>query len=264
MQPYVLITGAAGGVGKAFAAECASRGWNLFLTDVRANALVPLAAGLTRLFDVEVCAFACDLMDPEGREALWCEVERAGLDVSFLINVAGTEYPGPFVERSAVELRTILRLNIEAAVEMTHQALRRRREGQPLHILNVSSLAGLYPMPVKAVYAASKRFLIDFSLAVRQEVRAQGVTVTVVCPSGMPTTPRAIHGLEAQGLLGQAAMLNVGDVAAGAIDAALSGKARYIPGLFNQILGLIAPLVPPSLAAAWIWKRWQHTVEPPG
>ena len=54
MKSYVCITGAACGLGKAFAAECASRGWNLFLTDVSDGALIPLATGLERLYGVEI------------------------------------------------------------------------------------------------------------------------------------------------------------------------------------------------------------------
>ena len=44
MRSYVLISGAAGGLGKAFAAECAARGWNLFLTDLSEEALAPVKA----------------------------------------------------------------------------------------------------------------------------------------------------------------------------------------------------------------------------
>jgi len=50
---YVLITGAAGGIGKTFAAECASRGWDLLLTDARADLLPPRASGIRRQFGVE-------------------------------------------------------------------------------------------------------------------------------------------------------------------------------------------------------------------
>jgi short-subunit dehydrogenase len=47
-------------------------------------------------------------------------------------------------------------------------------------------------MPVKATYAASKRFLLDFSIVMREELRPQGITVTILCPAGMPTTDSCI------------------------------------------------------------------------
>ena len=58
---------------------------------------------------------------------------------------------------------------------------------KPFRLINVCSLAGFFPMPYKATYAASKRFLLDFSRALREEIKSFG-TVTALCPSGMPTT----------------------------------------------------------------------------
>ena len=119
MKSYVCITGAAGGLGKAFAAECASRGWNLFLTDVSDGALIPMATGLERLYGVEIRYYACDLTDPASREALWQHANQLSLRFHFLINVAGVDFEGPFNERNADELRAIVRLNVAATVEMT-------------------------------------------------------------------------------------------------------------------------------------------------
>lgn len=263
MNSYALITAAAGGLGKAFAAECATRGWNLFLTDLRADALPPLADGLNRLYGVDVRCFPCDISDPAGRAALWDCVAGSGIELAFVINIAGMEVEGPFAERTPAELRSILRLNVEATVEMTSRAVRfhtgaaRFENTVPrLHIINVASLAGLFPMPMKAVYAASKRFLIDFSVALRSELRDRGISVTVLCPSGLPTNANATRRLVAQGFVGQLTLQNVGDAAAGALDAALAGRAVFIPGFFNRFLSVLAGLVPPTLAAEFIWRRW--------
>jgi short-subunit dehydrogenase len=112
-------------------------------------------------------------------------------------------------------------------------------------------------MPVKATYAASKRFLVDFSLALREEVRPLGATVTVVCPAGLPTTPECIRGIDAQGLMGHLTTQNVGTVAAGALDYALAGRTVYIPGLINRALLSIASLIPPALIASMVGARWR-------
>ena len=141
MKSYVLISGAAGGLGKAFAAECAARGWNLFLTDLSEEALAPIAAGLERMFGAEVRTYAADLTDPAAREALWEYVRALGLRFHFLFNVAGIDYEGLFDERQISELRTILRLNVESTVEMTRCVLQQRDYTRTLHVVNVSSLA---------------------------------------------------------------------------------------------------------------------------
>jgi short-subunit dehydrogenase len=61
MKSLVFITGATGGLGKAFAVECASRGWDLFLTDLRTENLALLASGLEQAYGVNVHYYACDL-----------------------------------------------------------------------------------------------------------------------------------------------------------------------------------------------------------
>lgn len=259
MKSYVLITGAAGGLGKAFAAECASRGWNVFLTDLSEQALAAAATGVERMYGVEVLCRPCDLTDAAARAALWQDIGRGGLCFHMLINVAGIDYEGPFDERRVDELCTIVRLNIEATVEMSRRVLPFRDPARTLRIVNVSSLAGYYPMPIKAVYAASKRFLLDFSLALNQELRAGGVTVTALCPAGMPTTPICVRAIDAQGLAGWATTMNVGDVAACTIDEALAGRSVYVPGFINQALRLLASLVPPSILASALNRRWRES-----
>ncbi len=87
-------------------------------------------------------------------------------------------------------------------MDVTHALLVHTDPSIPFWIITVSSLAAFFPMPVKATYAASKRFLLDFSLALREELRAVGATVTVLCPAGLPTCERSIRGIEAQGWIG--------------------------------------------------------------
>jgi short-subunit dehydrogenase len=259
MSGYALITGATGGLGKAFAAECASRGWDLFLTDLSDEALNPVVTGLERMYGVKVLRYAADLTDPDAREALWQHIGRLGLRFHFLLNVAGIDYEGPFNERKVDELRTILRLNVEATVEMTRRVLQHRDPSQTLRIVNVSSLAAFYPMPVKAVYASSKRFLLDWSLALNQELRSSDVTVTALCPAGMPSNPGLIRLIDAQGFMGRITTTNVGDVAARTIQRALAGRSVYIPGVANQVLRHLGAMVPPQVVAYVIDKRWRQS-----
>jgi len=257
MKSSVFISGATGGLGKAFTVECASRGWNLFLTDLSADRLAILANGLQNTYDVQVRHQHCDLTDLASRSRLFDTLQAEGLRFWALINVAGVDFEGPFSEQSRQAIRTILRLNIEATLDVTHELLERTDPARPFRIITVASLAAFYPMPIKATYAASKRFLVDFSLALREELRGRGATVTVLCPAGMPTTPDCIDGIEVQGLMGQITTQNIGTVAAKTLDAALRGRPLVIPGLINQLLQMAGSLVPPIGLAALIGKRWQ-------
>lgn len=253
----VVITGATGGLGKAFAVECASRGWDLFLTDRSGQPLATLAAGLQNTYGVKVITQACDLTDPASRAALFERIQTDSLRFWALINVAGTDHEGPFYEQTSQQIRTIIRLNIEAALEMTHRLLPYRAPLAPFRIINVASLAAFYPMPVKATYAASKRFLLDFSLALREEVRGLGATVTVLCPAGLPTNQECIQAIEAQGWLGQITTQDIGRVADETLNAAMQGKPVVVPGWANRVLKTLGALVPSALVVRLVGSRWK-------
>lgn len=257
MNSWVLITGASGGLGKAFAVECASRGWNIFLTDLDLQKLQILAESLHSAYNVRVQTAVCDLSNADSRAKLFTKIRRANLKFWALINVAGLDYEGVFFERTRQQIRSILRVNIEATVEVTHAVLEYRDPLAAFRIINVASLAAFYPMPVKATYAASKRFLVDFSLALREELRPIGATVTVLCPAGLPTKPDTIEAINAQGWMGHITTQDIGKVAAQTIDHALKGDAVYIPGLVNRILHFLGGLLPPTLIARLVGNRWK-------
>lgn len=126
MTSYVMITGAAGGLGKALAAEYAERGHPVFLTDRDRDRLEVFAAGLERLAEVDVVCRACDLADEREVEAMWSWIRANGFVFDGLLNVAGTGGDGRFDELEAGRVRAILRVNIEALVTMTQRVLERR------------------------------------------------------------------------------------------------------------------------------------------
>ena len=257
MKSMVFITGAAGGLGKALAVECASRGWNLFLTDLGEEKLAMLARGLAHTYGVKAFYRAADLTNASSRGEMFAEIGRNGWKFHGLLNVAGLDYEGLFLERDREDISAIVRLNVEATLIVTHTLLAFRDETAPFRIINVSSLAAFFSMPVKATYAASKRFLLDFSLALRSELRDRNVTVTVLCPAGLPTTAGCISAIEAQGIMGQLTTEDIGKVAHETIEAALRGRAIVIPGFLNRTLKWLGGLVPAASVAELVGTRWR-------
>jgi uncharacterized protein len=257
MHSMYLITGATGGLGKAFAAEVASRGWDVFLTDIDDARLGMLASSLARAYGVEARHQAVNLIEASSRAALLDRIQREGLRLRGLINVAGLDHEGLFMDRKSEEISTIVRLNIEATLLLTHALLRHRDHGMPFRIINVSSLGAFFAMPVKATYAASKRFLLDFSLALGNELRDENVTVTALCPAGMPTRPDVVEAIEAQGLMGQLTTENVGSVAHQTVEAAIRGRAVVVPGMLNRMLLVLSGLMPRAGIVELIGKRWR-------
>lgn len=257
MSSFFCITGATGGLGKAFAVECASRGWDLFLTDRPGSDLTSLVHALSATYGVKVDYFPCDLTKSESRQIFFEHIRSGGHRFRGLINVAGVDYEGLFAEKTRAEISTIVRLNIEAALEVTHAILELREDSYPFRLINVASLASFYPMPVKATYAASKRFLLDFSRALREEIRETGGSVTVLCPAGLPTTESAIRAISAQGFMGKITTKDIGYVAARTIDYALKGRLIYIPGIVNRLLRFLGAFIPATAVSRLINYRWK-------
>jgi uncharacterized protein len=254
----VMITGASGGLGRAFSAECASRGYNLFLTDINEAGLMYLQSGLERQYNVCVTVKACDLTKDESVDEMLNLIDAYGIRFDMLLNIAGIDFEGGFMERERKSVVQIVSLNVGATLRITHAILSRRREGKAFSIVFVSSLASMYPMPLKATYAASKRFLLDFALALRQEMKSQNVNTLSLCPGGLATTKEAIEGIAAQGFWGDVTTNKLEGVTHKTIEMVQSGKSIYIPGALNRVLSFCGKLIPRPLIANIIYRRWNN------
>ena len=252
----VFITGASGGLGRALASECASRGYNLFLTDINESGLSSIRIGLERQYGVCVTTKACDLTEDESVDEMLALIDRYGIRFDMLLNIAGMDFEGGFLERERSSITRIVSLNIEATLRITHAILSRRREGRPFSLVFVSSLASMYPMPLKATYAASKRFLTDFALAIGEELKSQNVNVLTLCPGGLPTTQEAMQGITAQGFWGNVTTNRLEEVAYNTIEKVQKGKKLYIPGAVNKSLSFFGKLIPRSVIVRIIYFRW--------
>jgi short-subunit dehydrogenase len=184
--------------------------------------------------------------------------DRDGLRFDMLLNVAGVDFEGGFLGRERENLVKIVLLNDAATLRITHAVLERRRPGGHFTVVFVSSLASMFPMPLKATYAASKRFLLDFAVSLRQELKSRNANALVLCPGGMVTTKEAMEGIAAQGFWGGATTNPLEVVARRTLDHALKGKGIYVPGALNRVLSFFGKIVPSSCAAALIYRRWSR------
>ncbi len=246
----LVITGAAGGLGRAFAVEAARRGWALILTDVAP--LEPLATHLSAL-GATVDTIRADLATADGRDRLFAALPPTG--IGGLVNVAGVDYEGALVQLGRDELFDIVRVNVEATLDVTREVALRRDPARRFVLITVCSLAAVTPMPYKAAYAASKRFLLDASLALREEL-AGTATVTALCPAGLPTSRASVRGIFAQGVLGRLTAVSPGTAAAAAFDAAAAGRAVCVPGPASRMLARLARLAPRALVVRVAGRRW--------
>lgn len=252
----VLITGASGGLGRALAIDCAERGYNLLLTDINEVGLNAVRQGLVRQFHTPVFIKSGDLTKDDDVTALLEFAKMQDFTLDMLLNVAGIDHEGGFTQRCFEQISLILRVNIEATLRITNKVFAYRRPESRFYMVFVSSLASLYPMPLKATYAASKRFLLDFSIALGQELKHQNVSVLSLCPAGLATTQDAINGITAQGFWGSVTTNKLEKVAHRTISRVQRNRHVYIPGFLNYTLSIVGKIVPVGIVAKLLYARW--------
>lgn len=174
-----MITGAAGGIGRALAHRFVAAGADVALLDVD-------EAGLARVRDElpggRSLTVRCDVTDQADCERAIGEVvaQRGGVDV--LVNNAGISHRSAFRETDPSVLRKVMDVNFFGAVYCTHAAIESvtARRGT---VVAISSVAGYAPLVERTGYAASKHALHGLFDTLRAELNGTGVNVLLVCPS---------------------------------------------------------------------------------
>jgi short-subunit dehydrogenase len=134
-----------------------------------------------------VDAVPADLSVPSERERLAARIESEKISLDLLVNNAGLGDLGPFDNSEWSRVAPMLEVNVTALTHLTHLLLPILRASSPSAILNVSSIAGFFPLPEMAVYAATKAYVTSFSEALRMELAPRGISVTALCPGPVPT-----------------------------------------------------------------------------
>ncbi len=252
---YTFITGATGGLGKAFCYECAKNGENLFLTGRSKEKLEALRTDILKLHsNVSIQFFPCTLNDEVDRGKLFSHIVSLNLSFNKLINVAGVDVQKSFKEYSQEKLIFQTRVNFEAGVTVTRFVL--DHASANLKIISVSSVSGIYPMPYFAVYSALKCATTYFYSALREEVKKDGICVTTVLPGAMPTREDIKEQIKGQGLWGKLAACSPEYVAKRSLRAVEKNKRTYIPGFWNKAMNICTKIIPLPLKMKFIAKRW--------
>ena len=252
---YALITGATGGLGKAFVFALAKRGYSLLLTGRSEAKLQALQEEIARVYPhAETRVYAADIASEAGLRRLMEGIAADGNKISFLANVAGADIQKGFEEYTQQKLSFQCRVNFEAAAALSLFALENRTEH--LDIVNVSSVSGLYPMPYFAVYSATKSALTSFSQSLREEMKGKGVNVTAILPGAMPTREDVKEQIKGQGLWGRLAAKSPESVAETSIKAVYKNKRKVIVGFWNKLMRLGTFWIPSSWRLYFISKRW--------
>jgi short-subunit dehydrogenase len=190
-----VVTGASSGIGAAIAEKLAARGMPLLLVARSAEPLALKAAACRERHGVPAGFLASDLSRPGAAAELFEATEGSGRPVDLLVNSAGFGWVGPQVEFDTARFLELLELNVVATAELTHRFLRAMRARGRGAILNVASTAAFFPQPYFAAYGASKAFILAFTHALHEEAKADGVTLTALCPGYTRTNFYRVAGM---------------------------------------------------------------------
>lgn len=237
MRPVTLVTGASAGLGAEFARQCSARGDEVVLVARRLDRLEALAAETGRAH-----AIAADLSASGAAERLIREVEGRGLTVSTLINNAGFGLTGKFVDQPRERQRQMIDLNIATLTELTHLVLPKMRERRKGGILNVASTGAFQAGPGFAVYFATKAYVLSFTEALHQELKAYGIKVSALCPGPTATEFGDVAGVTSPRF--QKFSADARTVVAAGLHGLDSNKAIVIPGLTNKLSAQSNRLLP--------------------
>lgn len=252
---YTFISGATGGIGKAFVQACAKRGYDLFLTGRSEQKLNQLNEQILSQYNVKIKTYACDLTSDSERQKMVDFIDSECVKFDRIINVAGVDTQMAFMEYSMEKVLFQIRVNVEATISLTHALLNRREAHTEL--ITISSMSGASPMPYFALYSATKALLINFFTSLHYELKKQGVFVTTVMPGGVPTRPDIIEDIKGQGLWGKLSSKSPSFVAEKSLKKVKKNKIKYIPGAFNKILNCLMKFAPKRIVLAYIARRWK-------
>jgi uncharacterized protein len=243
-----LVTGASSGIGEAMARDLTQRGANVVLVARSRDRLDGLAEELRATSQVEVEVLPADLTSEEGLTAVETRLRRADVPVDLLVNNAGMGQVGSFAELDVDAAERLVRLNSLAPLRLSHAVLPRLCQ-QGGGLLNVSSMAGAQPMAGMATYGATKAFLSSLTQALREELRHNGVHVTLLAP-GFVRTPfvsaaQADHeATRIPGPLWEDALT----VARAGLDGVARDRAVVVPGAVNRAGLALSDVAPSALS----------------
>lgn len=231
MPGLAVVTGASSGIGEAYVERLAADGWDLVVVARSGERLSELAARLTQPHGVTVRAVQADLSRPG-------EVQRVGgeigaMPVDMLVNNAGLAHYMPFADLAAAQAAELVDLNVLAPVLLTQAVLPgmlARSRGTIINIASLLAFSGTAQapfLPKRAVYAATKSFLVTFSQALAAEVGDRGVQVEVVCPGVVRSQFHSRQGMD----MSAVPRMEPGQVVEASLADLADGVLVSVPGL---------------------------------
>jgi short-subunit dehydrogenase len=243
-RPLALVTGASAGIGREYARRLGASGYDLVVTGRRRERLDELA---TELPDASVEVVAADLGTDVGLASVAAVAGARPLDL--LVNNAGLAHYMPFANLPADKAQELVRVNVLALTMLTNAVIPgmiARGSGAVVNVASLLAFSGNADLPIpRAVYAASKAYVVTFTQLLAHELKDTGVRVQVVCPGVIRTEFHDRQGLDMSGR----PRMEADDVVSASLRALETGELVCVPALedrsvldtIDQAMGAILP-----------------------
>lgn len=253
-RPVAVITGASSGIGAEFARQLAPAGMGLVLVARRSQQLEQVAEHLAVAHRVPVEVEVCDLADRQALEALAVKL-AARSDIELLVSNAGIGLVGRFVSTDPARLTAQLDLHVIASTRLTRAVLPQMVARGRGAIVQVSSLAGVFPRLSSPTYGSSKAYLNGFSEALDGEMAGTGVCFQALCPgfthTGFHSTAEYI-GVEIHRRIPDFLWLSADRVVRESLTGLAKGNRKVIPSRRYRLLAAVGGnSLAQSLAGHW-------------
>src|SRR5579871_5948941 len=248
-RPLAVVTGASTGIGFELARLCSQNGYDLIIA-ADEPAIIDAAGDLggSQTSPTQVTPVQCDLSETRGVDALCEAITRSGRPVDVLIANAGRGLGRAFLDQDINEALKVAHTNIDGTIYLIYRVGREMRARRRGRILITGSIAGLMPGTFQAVYNGTKAFLDSFSVALANELKDSGVTVTCLMP-GATETEFFERADMMDTKVGTEEKADPADVARTGYDAMMRGELKVIHGLSNKMRAAVAAVAPDAALA---------------
>ncbi len=244
-RPWAVVAGGSKGIGYGISEALAKRGFNLLIIARHLDTLHAAKSRLETQYHVHVDLLPLDLsLDSSATViAKWCMDRNIRLKV--LCNVAGLGGANDYLSIPLDSLRYMVRLNVESCMALSLTLLPLLEKNAPSYILNVASMAGFAPIPIKNMYSATKSAVVFFSYSLRYQLKDKHISVSCLCPGPVYTKPEIVQDTKAKlGWFGNQMALDPQTVGEVAIQKTFEEKMIIVPGTLAKISSTLIRFLP--------------------
>jgi len=245
-RPLALVTGASSGIGLELARICVAEGYDVIVN--AEDAAIESAAAELRTGGATVTAVVADLRDHEAIHILLGAINAAGRPLDLVFANAGFGLGGRFTETDLGSELDMIQVNVASQVHLVKHVSQAMAAAGRGRILITGSIAGTMPGSFQSVYNGTKAFLNSWGEAIREELKEQGVVVTVLMPGATDT--EFFHRADMDDTkVGQGKKMAADEVARIGFDALMSDDDHVVAGFKNKLQALMTNVLPDPVLA---------------